>query len=147
MRLGCRPHTCALTLSSKAGLELNDFAIFTTFGLASALLLGVDGPLNGFLAIIYVLTTSFRMCFYSTGECNPIHLRTMAGIKGQENPGVTYGLLFLCMSLGEVKGCTGRALVWETQVLASPAAPSLWCYLCMEPCFTPVPQTREAVLK
>ncbi|XP_040612725.1 transmembrane protein 269 isoform X3 [Mesocricetus auratus] len=50
-----------------AGLELNDFAVFTTFGLASALLLGVDGPLNGFLAVIYVLTTSFRLCFYSTG--------------------------------------------------------------------------------
>ncbi|XP_059110844.1 transmembrane protein 269 isoform X4 [Peromyscus eremicus] len=50
-----------------AGLELNDFAVFTTFGLASALLLGVEGPLNGFLAVIYVLTTSFRLCFYSTG--------------------------------------------------------------------------------
>lgn len=129
MRLGCRPHTCALTLSSEAGLELNDFAVFTTFGLASALLLGVDGPLNGLLAIIYVLTTSFRLCFYSTGEWNPIHLRTVAGIKGQEKQGVTYGLFFLYMSLPEVKGCIGRALVWETQVLASSAATSLWCYL------------------
>ncbi|XP_023561997.1 transmembrane protein 269 [Octodon degus] len=51
----------------KTGAELNDFAVFTTFGLASALLLGVDGPLNGFVAIIYVLTTSFRLCFYSSG--------------------------------------------------------------------------------
>lgn len=50
------------------GAELNDFAVFTTFGLASALLLGVDGPLNGFLAIIYVLATSFRLCFCPTGE-------------------------------------------------------------------------------
>ncbi|XP_006153784.1 transmembrane protein 269 [Tupaia chinensis] len=55
-------HTC-----SKLGAELNDFAVFTTFGLASALLLGVDGPLNGFLAIIYVLAATFRLCFYSTG--------------------------------------------------------------------------------
>uniref|UniRef100_A0A8C9NYQ2 Transmembrane protein 269 n=1 Tax=Spermophilus dauricus TaxID=99837 RepID=A0A8C9NYQ2_SPEDA len=50
----------------KSGAELNDFAVFTTFGLASALLLGADGPLNGFLAILYVLTTSFRLCFYSS---------------------------------------------------------------------------------
>ncbi|XP_038190803.1 transmembrane protein 269 isoform X2 [Arvicola amphibius] len=56
-----------LNICHKLGLELNDFAVFTTFGLASALLLGVDGPLNGFLAVIYVLTTSFRLCFYSAG--------------------------------------------------------------------------------
>ncbi|XP_015104658.3 transmembrane protein 269 isoform X1 [Vicugna pacos] len=56
-----------LNICSKSGAELNDFAVFTTFGLASALLLGVDGPLNGFLAIIYVLAISFRLCFYSTG--------------------------------------------------------------------------------
>ena len=53
--------------SSGAGAELNDFAVFTTFGLASALLLGVDGPLNGFLAAVYVLAIAFRLCFYSTG--------------------------------------------------------------------------------
>ncbi|XP_077006122.1 transmembrane protein 269 isoform X2 [Tamandua tetradactyla] len=54
-----------LKVCSKSGAELNDFAAFTTFGLASALLLRVDGPLSGFLAIIYVLATSFRLCFYS----------------------------------------------------------------------------------
>uniref|UniRef100_A0A8C5K6K4 Transmembrane protein 269 n=1 Tax=Jaculus jaculus TaxID=51337 RepID=A0A8C5K6K4_JACJA len=54
-----------LNICCKLGTDLNDFAVFTTFGLASALLLGVDGPLNGFLAIIYVLTTSFRLCFCS----------------------------------------------------------------------------------
>ncbi|XP_008571371.1 PREDICTED: uncharacterized protein LOC103590823 isoform X2 [Galeopterus variegatus] len=56
-----------LNICPKSGTELNDFAVFTTFGLASALLLGVDGPLNGFLAIIYVAAASFRLCFYSTG--------------------------------------------------------------------------------
>ncbi|KFO37740.1 Erythroid membrane-associated protein [Fukomys damarensis] len=59
-----------LNICCKTGAELNDFAIFTTFGLASGLLLGVDGPLNGFVAIVYVLTTSFRLGFYSSGECN-----------------------------------------------------------------------------
>lgn len=49
-------------------MELNDFAVFTTFGLASALLLRVDGPLSGFLAVLYVLAATFRLCFYSTGE-------------------------------------------------------------------------------
>nr|KAF6445406.1 transmembrane protein 269 [Molossus molossus] len=55
-----------LNLCPKSGAELNDFAVFTTFGLAPALLLGVDGPLNGFLAVTYVLAASFRLCFYST---------------------------------------------------------------------------------
>ncbi|XP_054428185.1 transmembrane protein 269 [Pteronotus mesoamericanus] len=60
-----RTMTRHLNFCYKSGAELNDFAVFTTFGLASALILGVDGPLNGFLAIIYVLATSFRLCFYS----------------------------------------------------------------------------------
>uniref|UniRef100_H0Y1X1 Transmembrane protein 269 n=2 Tax=Otolemur garnettii TaxID=30611 RepID=H0Y1X1_OTOGA len=56
-----------LQLCSKSGADLNDFAVFTTFGLASALLLGVDGFLNGFLTVIYVSAASLRLCFYSTG--------------------------------------------------------------------------------
>uniref|UniRef100_G3TZV1 Transmembrane protein 269 n=1 Tax=Loxodonta africana TaxID=9785 RepID=G3TZV1_LOXAF len=58
--------TRRLSICPKARAELNDFAVFTTFGLASALLLGVDGPLSGLLAIMYVLATSFRLCFFST---------------------------------------------------------------------------------
>ncbi|XP_066121144.1 transmembrane protein 269 [Saccopteryx bilineata] len=61
-----RTMTRHLNICSKSGAELNDFAVFTTFGLASALLLGVEGPLNGLLVIIYVLATAFRLCFYST---------------------------------------------------------------------------------
>ncbi|XP_014395047.1 PREDICTED: uncharacterized protein LOC102241032 isoform X3 [Myotis brandtii] len=66
MDMAVRTITRHLNICSKSGAELNDFAVFTTFGLATALLLGVDGPLNGFLAIIYVLAASFRLCFYST---------------------------------------------------------------------------------
>lgn len=146
VRVGCRTHTCELTLSSEAGLKLNDFAVFTTFGLASALLLGVDGPLNGFLAIIYVLTTSFRLCFYSTGEWNPIHLRTVAGIKGQEKPGVTYGLLFLFTSLWRLRALLAEPWSGDT-VPASSAAVSLWYYLCMGHCFTPVPPNKRSCAK
>uniref|UniRef100_A0A2K6GUB3 Transmembrane protein 269 n=1 Tax=Propithecus coquereli TaxID=379532 RepID=A0A2K6GUB3_PROCO len=62
-----RAMTGHVSMCSKSGAELNDFAVFTTFGLASALLLGVNRLLNGFLAIIYVSATSFRLCFYSTG--------------------------------------------------------------------------------
>ncbi|KAB0386248.1 hypothetical protein FD755_001204 [Muntiacus reevesi] len=65
--MAIRSATRHLNICSRSGTELNDFAVFTTFGLASALLLGVDGPLNGFLAIIYVLAISFRLCFYSAG--------------------------------------------------------------------------------
>nr|XP_044626498.1 transmembrane protein 269 isoform X3 [Equus asinus] len=64
--MAVRAMTRHLNICSKLGAELNDFAVFTTFGLASALLLGVNGALNGFLAIIYVLAASFRLCFYSS---------------------------------------------------------------------------------
>ncbi|XP_016060627.1 PREDICTED: CDP-diacylglycerol--serine O-phosphatidyltransferase [Miniopterus natalensis] len=65
--MAIRAITRHLNICSKLGVELNDFAVFTAFGLASALLLGVDGPLNGFLAVIYVLAAAFRLCFYSAG--------------------------------------------------------------------------------
>ncbi|XP_074190648.1 transmembrane protein 269 isoform X3 [Rhinolophus sinicus] len=66
--MAVRAMTRHLNICSKLGAELNDIAVFTTFGLASALLLGVDGPLNAFLAIIYVLAASFRLCFYSADQ-------------------------------------------------------------------------------
>ncbi|XP_069335235.1 transmembrane protein 269 [Eulemur rufifrons] len=62
-----RAMTRHVSICSKSGAELNDFAVFTTFGLASALLLGVNGLLNRFLTIIYVSATSLRLCFYSAG--------------------------------------------------------------------------------
>lgn len=132
-------------MSPEAGLELNDFAVFTTFGLASALLLGVDGPLNGFLAIIYVLTTSFRLCFYSAGEWNPIYLRSVAGVKGQEKPEVTCALL----ALG---ACWGfRAVLakhWSGRHGSLPLSSCVSLVLSvMEHSFTPGPQIREAMLK
>ncbi|KAL2772740.1 transmembrane protein 269 [Daubentonia madagascariensis] len=67
LNMAVRAMTRHLNICSKSGAELNDFAVFTTFGLASALLLGVDGLLNGFLTIIYVSAASLRLCFYSTG--------------------------------------------------------------------------------
>nr|XP_024652728.1 transmembrane protein 269 isoform X3 [Macaca nemestrina] len=65
--MAVRAMTSHINICSKWGAELNDFAVFTTFGLASALLLGVDGLLSGILAIIYVSAASFHLCFYSPG--------------------------------------------------------------------------------
>ncbi|XP_012290231.1 transmembrane protein 269 isoform X1 [Aotus nancymaae] len=63
--MAVRAMTSHLNICSKLGAELNAFAIFTTFGLASALLLGLDGLLSGTLAIICVSAAAFRLCFYS----------------------------------------------------------------------------------
>uniref|UniRef100_A0A5F8A8B3 Transmembrane protein 269 n=1 Tax=Macaca mulatta TaxID=9544 RepID=A0A5F8A8B3_MACMU len=65
--MAVRAMTSHINICSKWGAELNDFAVFTTFGLASALLLGMDGLLSGILAIIYVSAASFHLCFYSPG--------------------------------------------------------------------------------
>lgn len=59
---------CPLTHSPPAGAKLDDFADFTSFGLATALLLQPRGMLDGLLAIVYVLAVFARLCFFSSGK-------------------------------------------------------------------------------
>lgn len=47
---------------------MDDFADFTTFGLATALLLQPRGVLDGLLAIAYVMAVFARLCFFSSGK-------------------------------------------------------------------------------
>ncbi|NWY00527.1 TM269 protein, partial [Nothoprocta ornata] len=49
------------------GAKLDDFADFTSFGLATALLLRTRGLLDGLLAVAYVLAVLARLCFFSSG--------------------------------------------------------------------------------
>ncbi|XP_077168469.1 transmembrane protein 269 isoform X1 [Paroedura picta] len=56
-----------LDACSALGAKLDDFADFTTFGLATALLLQAHGILEGVLAIVYVLAVFTRLCFFSSG--------------------------------------------------------------------------------
>uniref|UniRef100_A0ACB8EEK8 Uncharacterized protein n=1 Tax=Sphaerodactylus townsendi TaxID=933632 RepID=A0ACB8EEK8_9SAUR len=56
-----------LNACSALGAKLDDFADFTTFGLATALLLQAHGILDGVLAIVYVLAVFTRLCFFSSG--------------------------------------------------------------------------------
>uniref|UniRef100_A0A8C3J4K2 TM269 protein n=1 Tax=Calidris pygmaea TaxID=425635 RepID=A0A8C3J4K2_9CHAR len=55
-----------LPRSLPAGAKLDDFADFTTFGLATALLLQPQGALDGLLAIAYVMAVFARLCFFSS---------------------------------------------------------------------------------
>lgn len=54
--------------SLPTGAKMDDFADFTSFGLATALLLQTQGVLDGLLAIAYVLAVFARLCFFSSGE-------------------------------------------------------------------------------
>uniref|UniRef100_A0A8C3H906 Transmembrane protein 269 n=1 Tax=Chrysemys picta bellii TaxID=8478 RepID=A0A8C3H906_CHRPI len=56
-----------LNACSALGAKLDDFADFTSFGLATALLLQAHGILDGLLAIVYVLAVFSRLCFFSSG--------------------------------------------------------------------------------
>uniref|UniRef100_A0A8D0GKK7 cardiolipin synthase (CMP-forming) n=2 Tax=Sphenodon punctatus TaxID=8508 RepID=A0A8D0GKK7_SPHPU len=56
-----------LNACSALGAKLDDFADFTSFGLATALLLQAHGILDGLLAIVYVLAVFTRLCFFSSG--------------------------------------------------------------------------------
>ncbi|XP_009562597.2 transmembrane protein 269 isoform X11 [Cuculus canorus] len=56
-----------LDACSALGAKLDDFADFTTFGLATALLLQPQGVLAGLLAVAYVLAVFARLCFFSSG--------------------------------------------------------------------------------
>lgn len=56
-----------LNACSALGAQLDDFADFTTFGIATALLLQAHGLLDGILVIFYVMAVFTRLCFYSSG--------------------------------------------------------------------------------
>ncbi|XP_008936237.1 PREDICTED: uncharacterized protein LOC103770717, partial [Merops nubicus] len=56
-----------LNACSALGAKLDDFADFTTFGLATALLLQPRGVLDGLLAIAYVMAVFARLCFLPSG--------------------------------------------------------------------------------
>ncbi|XP_047904588.1 transmembrane protein 269 isoform X3 [Anser cygnoides] len=55
-----------LNACSALGAKMDDFADFTSFGLATALLLQTQGVLDGLLAIAYVLAVFTRLCFFSS---------------------------------------------------------------------------------
>ncbi|KAG8142227.1 hypothetical protein E2320_006171 [Naja naja] len=56
-----------LNACSALGAKLDDFADFTSFGLATGLLLQAHGILDGLLVIVYVLAVFTRLCFFSSG--------------------------------------------------------------------------------
>ncbi|XP_069803025.1 transmembrane protein 269 isoform X1 [Dendropsophus ebraccatus] len=56
-----------LNACSALGAKLDDFADFTSFGLATSLLLHSNSLLDAMLVIVYVLAVFTRLCFYSSG--------------------------------------------------------------------------------
>lgn len=54
--------------SSLSGAKLDDFADFTTFGIATSLLLRTPDLLDNILCMCYVLSVFVRLCFFSSGE-------------------------------------------------------------------------------
>ncbi|XP_044523910.1 transmembrane protein 269 [Gracilinanus agilis] len=63
--LASGPVARQLGIYSNFGTKINDFAEYTSFGFATALLLMLDGTLSGILAIFYVLAVFYRLCWYS----------------------------------------------------------------------------------
>lgn len=53
---------------SRSGAKLDDFADFTTFGIATSLLLRTSDLLDNILCMCYVLSVFVRLCFFSSGE-------------------------------------------------------------------------------
>ncbi|XP_066547061.1 transmembrane protein 269 [Amia ocellicauda] len=56
-----------LNACSALGAKLDDFADFTTFGIATALLLKTSSFLDSALCICYILAVFIRLCFFSSG--------------------------------------------------------------------------------
>ncbi|XP_055043725.2 transmembrane protein 269 isoform X5 [Misgurnus anguillicaudatus] len=56
-----------LDACSALGAKLDDFADFTTFGIATSLLLRTPSLLDNILCIVYVLSVFVRLCFFSSG--------------------------------------------------------------------------------
>uniref|UniRef100_A0A3B3SF00 cardiolipin synthase (CMP-forming) n=1 Tax=Paramormyrops kingsleyae TaxID=1676925 RepID=A0A3B3SF00_9TELE len=56
-----------LDACSALGAKLDDFADFTTFGIATALLLRTHDLMDNILCMCYVLSVFIRLCFFSSG--------------------------------------------------------------------------------
>ncbi|XP_010899907.2 transmembrane protein 269 isoform X1 [Esox lucius] len=56
-----------LDACSALGAKLDDFADFTTFGIATSLLLRTHDLLDNILCMCYVLSVFVRLCFFSSG--------------------------------------------------------------------------------
>ncbi|XP_063064283.1 transmembrane protein 269 isoform X1 [Engraulis encrasicolus] len=56
-----------LNACSALGAKLDDFADFTTFGIATSLLLRTESLLDNILCMCYVLSVFTRLCFFSSG--------------------------------------------------------------------------------
>ncbi|CAJ1084532.1 transmembrane protein 269 isoform X1 [Xyrichtys novacula] len=56
-----------LDACSALGAKLDDFADFTTFGIATSLLLRTSNLLDNILCMCYVLSVFVRLCFFSSG--------------------------------------------------------------------------------
>lgn len=52
---------------SRSGAKLDDFADFTTFGIATSLLLRTPDLVDNILCMFYVLSVFVRLCFFSSG--------------------------------------------------------------------------------
>ncbi|MEQ2172173.1 hypothetical protein GOODEAATRI_018429, partial [Goodea atripinnis] len=55
-----------LNACSALGAKLDDFADFTTFGIATSLLLRTSDLLDNVLCMCYVLSVFVRLCFFSS---------------------------------------------------------------------------------
>ncbi|KAJ8412024.1 hypothetical protein AAFF_G00142910 [Aldrovandia affinis] len=56
-----------LDACSALGAKLDDFADFTTFGIATSLLLKTRGLMDNILCLCYVMAVFIRLCFFSSG--------------------------------------------------------------------------------
>ncbi|KAI5609093.1 hypothetical protein C0J50_6095, partial [Silurus asotus] len=56
-----------LDACSKLGAKLDDFADFTTFGIATSLLIRTPNILDNILCMCYMMSVFIRLCFFSTG--------------------------------------------------------------------------------
>ncbi|KTG44086.1 hypothetical protein cypCar_00000115 [Cyprinus carpio] len=56
-----------LLRTDDAGAKLDDFADFTTFGIATSLILRTPSLLDNILCMLYVLSVYTRLCFFSSG--------------------------------------------------------------------------------
>ncbi|KAK2825049.1 hypothetical protein Q7C36_018976 [Tachysurus vachellii] len=56
-----------LNACSTLGAKLDDFADFTTFGIATSLLLRTSNILDNILCMCYMLSVFIRLCFFSSG--------------------------------------------------------------------------------
>lgn len=105
-----------------SGAKLDDFADFTTFGIATSLFLRTPDLMDNILCMCYVLSVFVRLCFFSSGGFfkKKNKQKTIRIIQFSfKNPESFWGFIWLYLTSGIPFMYRGLPCIYSSAILSS----------------------------